>query len=56
MHVAGGLTLMFGFLQAVGTPLPFPEAKPYKKSWQFSLFQKFGNLASKLQQKPASKN
>lgn len=45
----GGLGGMFGFFYAVGSPLPFPEAKPMKKSWQFGLFSFAGNTMSKLQ-------
>lgn len=40
----GGLGGVFGILYAIGKPLPFPEAQPYRKSFKFSLcssFQKF---------------
>ena len=35
----GGL---FGQLFAIGKPLPFPEANPYKMSKRFKLFNKVG--------------
>mmetsp|Transcript_28196 Transcript_28196/g.38782 ORF Transcript_28196/g.38782 Transcript_28196/m.38782 type:complete len:261 (+) Transcript_28196:14-796(+) len=44
----GGLGGAFGYLYGVGTPLPFPECQPYKKSWQFSLFSFVGALAQKI--------
>lgn len=40
---SGGLGALFGILYAVGKPFPFPEAKPYQKSWQFRLFEWFGS-------------
>ena len=30
----GGLGGLYGILFAIGTPLPFPEANPWKPSWQ----------------------
>ena len=38
----GGLGGVFGILYAIGRPLPFPEARPYRKSWQFRTFSFFG--------------
>jgi hypothetical protein len=29
----GGLGALFGIMYAIGHPLPFPEAKPYRRSW-----------------------
>ena len=40
----GGLGGLYGILYAIGKPLPFPEARPWKKSWQYALFQKIGAL------------
>lgn len=34
----GGVGGLFGLLVGIGKPLPFPEARPYKRSWQFRLF------------------
>ena len=31
-------------MYAIGKPLPFPEAQPWKISWQYNLFQKLGAL------------
>lgn len=28
---------MFGPLWAIGAALPFPEARPYQRSWQFKV-------------------
>eukprot|EP01024_Parvocaulis_polyphysoides_P014139 TRINITY_DN156_c0_g1_i3.p1 TRINITY_DN156_c0_g1~~TRINITY_DN156_c0_g1_i3.p1 ORF type:complete len:288 (-),score=27.81 TRINITY_DN156_c0_g1_i3:224-967(-) len=41
---SGGLGGIFGLLYAFGNPLPFPEAKPLKLSWQFRLFFLLGRL------------
>lgn len=40
----GGLGGLYGILYAIGKPLPFPEARPWKRSWQYGLFQKIGAL------------
>jgi len=40
----GGLGGLYGILYALGKPLPFPEAQPWKISWQYNLFQKLGAL------------
>lgn len=42
----GGLGGLYGILYALGKPLPFPEAQPWKQSWQYSFFQKIGSLIS----------
>lgn len=44
-----GLGGLYGILHALGRPLPFPEAQPWKKSMQYDLFQKIGGLLQKLQ-------
>jgi hypothetical protein len=44
----GGLGGLYGILYALGRPLPFPEANPWKKSFQYDLFQKVGGLLSSL--------
>ena len=41
---SGGLTGFFGILYAIGKPLPFREARPYKPSLRFRLFRAFGQL------------
>jgi hypothetical protein len=33
---SGGVGGMFGLMVGIGKPLPFPEAQPYSRSWQFS--------------------
>jgi len=45
----GGLGGLYGILYALGRPLPFPEANPWQKSVQYSLFQKIGGLIYKFQ-------
>eukprot|EP01025_Chloroclados_australasicus_P043179 TRINITY_DN4600_c0_g1_i12.p3 TRINITY_DN4600_c0_g1~~TRINITY_DN4600_c0_g1_i12.p3 ORF type:complete len:221 (-),score=31.95 TRINITY_DN4600_c0_g1_i12:314-976(-) len=51
----GGLGGAFGMFYAFGTPLPFPEGKPYKRSWQFSFFMFMQRLfAGKKQKKSDS--
>jgi len=45
---SGGMGGLFGPLYAIGKAFPFPEAQPYKKSWQYTAFGKFGALAQKL--------
>ena len=34
----GGLGGIFGIFYAIGFPLPFPECRPWRKSWQMRLF------------------
>ncbi len=43
----GGLGGLYGILYALGKPLPFPEAQPWKQSWQYSFFQKIGSLVDR---------
>ena len=45
---SGGLGGVFGPLYAIGKGLPFPEAQPYSKSIQYSLFTVIGNIAAKF--------
>lgn len=45
---SGGMGGLFGPLYAIGKGFPFPEAKPYTRSWQFRAFSFVGNLASKF--------
>lgn len=47
----GGMGALFGLLYAMGSPLPFREAQPYKPSFRYKLFQKISTLASKFQSK-----
>ena len=44
----GGLGGLYGILYAIGKPLPFPEATPWKPSRRYQLFQAIGNLASQI--------
>mmetsp|Transcript_10979 Transcript_10979/g.16816 ORF Transcript_10979/g.16816 Transcript_10979/m.16816 type:complete len:247 (-) Transcript_10979:233-973(-) len=43
----GGLGGLYGILYALGKPLPFPEAQPWKMSWQYAFFQKLGSLLNR---------
>lgn len=47
----GGLGGAFAFFYGAGRPLPFPEAKPFKRSKRFRLFQFIGNVASRFSKK-----
>ena len=40
----GGLGGMFAFFYAVGSPLPFPEAKPWKMSKRYRFFTGLGRI------------
>mmetsp|Transcript_7447 Transcript_7447/g.23432 ORF Transcript_7447/g.23432 Transcript_7447/m.23432 type:complete len:243 (-) Transcript_7447:24-752(-) len=44
----GGLGGLYGVLYAIGRPLPFPEAQPWKKSPQYALFQAVGGALQAL--------
>ena len=44
----GGLGGIFGPLVAIGKPLPFPEARPYKPSKRYRFFQMLGKVLSKV--------
>jgi hypothetical protein len=46
-----GVGGMFGLFYGVGQGLPFPEAKPHKLSFRFSLFNKIGALVTELTKK-----
>jgi len=50
----GGLGGIYGMLYAIGKPLPFPEAQPWKMSWKYKAFQWFGRTMQKLQAKKAT--
>lgn len=45
---SGGLGGVFGPLYAIGKPLPFPEAQPFKPSLQFRAFTFVGNILAKF--------
>lgn len=58
---SGGLGALFGILYAIGKPLPFPEGKPYQKSWQLRffewlsrLFPQFSSLGPQIQDASSS--
>ena len=40
----GGLGGLYGILYALGKPLPFPEAQPWRMSMRYKFFQKLGNI------------
>lgn len=42
----GGLGGVFGLFSAVGAPLPFPEARPWKMSKRYKFFNFLGRLLS----------
>jgi hypothetical protein len=44
----GGLGGAFAFFYAVGKPLPFPEGKPYQRSWQRKVIEKIAPMLQKL--------
>eukprot|EP00285_Hemiselmis_virescens_P004328 CAMPEP_0173415088 /NCGR_PEP_ID=MMETSP1356-20130122/84674_1 /TAXON_ID=77927 ORGANISM="Hemiselmis virescens, Strain PCC157" /NCGR_SAMPLE_ID=MMETSP1356 /ASSEMBLY_ACC=CAM_ASM_000847 /LENGTH=325 /DNA_ID=CAMNT_0014377313 /DNA_START=27 /DNA_END=1004 /DNA_ORIENTATION=+ len=44
----GGLGAVFGLLQAVGKPLPFPEARPWKPSPIYRFFMRIGKVAERF--------
>ena len=45
---SGGMGGLFGPLYAIGKGFPFPEAKPYSRSWQFRLFSLVGSTVGKI--------
>ena len=45
----GGLGGAFAFMYGVGKPLPIPECRPYKRSWQFRVLNLLGWLGRRLQ-------
>lgn len=46
MGNTGGMGGIFGPAYAIGKPLPFPEAKPYKPSKRYRFFQLLGRIIS----------
>ena len=40
----GGLGGLYGIMYAIGKPLPFPEARPWKMSKRYRLFNALGNF------------
>jgi hypothetical protein len=44
----GGLGGLYGIMYAIGRPLPFPEALPWKPSLPYQAFQKLGGLLQKI--------
>ena len=47
----GGLGGLYGVLYAIGRPLPFREARPWKMSRGYALFQRVGGFLQKVQKK-----
>merc|ERR1712046_112988 len=47
----GGLGGVFGIFYGVGSPLPFPEANPWKKSKRYRFFNLIGRVAQMLSKK-----
>jgi len=43
----GGLGGVFGLFNAIGSPLPFPEGRPWKMSKRYKFFQWLGRLSAK---------
>jgi len=46
MGNTGGLGGVFGLFSAIGSPLPFPEARPWKMSKRYKFFQWLGRLSA----------
>ena len=44
----GGLGGLFGILFSIGSPLPFPEAQPWKMSLRYRMFNTLGTVVPKL--------
>lgn len=44
----GGLGGLYGIMYAIGRPLPFPEARPWKMSKRYRAFQALGNFLSSV--------
>ena len=53
---SGGLGGAYGLLYAIGKPLPFPEAQPWKISKRYKAFLFFGNLTSSLKKRFGKKD
>lgn len=47
----GGLGGIFGPAYAIGKPLPFPEARPYKMSKRYMFFNRLGQFLSYLKKR-----
>jgi len=47
----GGLGGVFGYFYGVGRPLPFPEGKPYRKSFRRRMVESLANFLSKFSRK-----
>lgn len=47
----GGLGGAFGFMYAVGKPLPIPECQPFKRSFRFRMLSFVGGLSQKMKKK-----
>jgi hypothetical protein len=47
----GGLGGLYGIMYAIGKPLPFPEAHPWRMSKRYRAFNALGNLVAKLANK-----
>lgn len=47
----GGLGGLLGILYSIGKPFPYPESRPYERSWQRNLFEGFVNFLLTLQGK-----
>lgn len=52
----GGLGGVFGPAYAIGKPLPFPEARPWKPSKRYRFLTWLGNMMQKRDQKKAEKS
>jgi len=55
MGNTGGLGGIFGPAYAIGKPLPFPEAQPYKPSRRIQFVQLIGNFAGKMKKRQEAK-
>ena len=44
----GGLGGLFGFLYAIGSPLPFPECKPWSPSVESEMFARIPKIGALL--------
>ncbi len=42
----GGLGGVFALFYGIGSPLPFPECRPWAKSWQYRFFEWIGSVAA----------
>ncbi|CAE8695322.1 unnamed protein product [Polarella glacialis] len=45
----GGLGGAFGYFYGVGNPLPIPECKPFRRSWQFRLLSWVGKTFRRIE-------